>query len=325
MPACHNIAVIGANRHRQGTGAFIASGFAGLGHKICAIVGTSEDSLARASRNLRLNYGIRANTYTDVATLFDQEDIDILAIASPNASHLKYLYAAARVHCHAFCEKPLWWAADDIRLAADKVERTATDLVGLFDDCRRSLHVNLQWPHTLTSFQALYPNATLAKQHIKHFEMRLGPESSGTQMVVDSAPHLLSMLYHLLGIGHILNGAARYRDAERTALTLTFDYHHGRDNVTAVTLTLKRHPGQPKPAGYSINGNSVERKVTMPGYLLSFTAQDQSMPIQDPLLQSIETFLDAIRREQPNQKQAIVAGMKHLHQLARLCEQTDRA
>ncbi len=326
MPAFYRIAVVGARRRRQGTGAFIASRFARLGHTVCAIVGTGDASLTAARDDLQLNHGIETKTYTDVETLFGEENIDVLAIASPDETHLKYLEAAARANCHVFCEKPLWWPADGACPRPDDAERATAEWVRRFDDNRRTLFVNLQWPHTLSSFQALYPDASLSAENITHLEMRLSPDSTGSRMAVASAPHLLSLLYGLLGVGDIFNGAARYGDDARETLVLTFNYLHARDYAqsdTAVTLTLKHHPGQPKPAGYAINGHAVERHIKMPDYLLSLASQNQSIPIKDPLAQSVETFVNAIRQKQPNRRREIVAGMKHLCQLVSLSEQAD--
>lgn len=287
--------------------------------KCARVVGTSDKSLAEALNSLKLNCGIDAKPYTNIKTLFDKEDIDILVIASPDGTHLDYLKAAAQANCHVFCEKPLWWPADGTCHRPGDAAQAAADLIKRFDDNRRTLFINLQWSHTLSSFHTLYPNASLSAKDIAQFEIQLSPESIGSRMVIDSAPHLLSMLYQLLGDGDILNAAARYDNAARDALTLTFNYHHERGD-TVVTLELKRRPGQPRPASYSINGDRVERHVKMPDYLLSLTSRDQCIPIEDPLTQSVRAFVNAVRRQAPNRKNAIVSGMKHLCQLVCLCE-----
>ena len=326
MPTFYKIAVVGARRRRQGTGAFIAACFAQLGHEVCAIVGTGDDSIAAAQADLQSKHGIQAKGYTDIATLFNEQDIDVLVIASPDTTHLEYLHAALRAGCHVFCEKPLWWPDDDRCPAPEDAERTATDLVKRFNEKKRVLFVNLQWPHTLSSFQALYPDLSLAAGDIARFAMHLSPESTGTRMVIDAAPHPLSMLHQLVGDGDILNATARYDGATRDALTLSFDYHHPQGG-TAVTLTFKRDLQQPKPAGYAINGKSVERRVRMPDYLLSLASSDQNIPIKDPLMQSIEAFMDVVQSKgqskAPNRAYTIVAGMKQLCQLVKACGQTD--
>ena len=317
MTAFYRVAVVGARRRRQGTGEFIAARFAGLGHSVCAIIGTGSESLAATRDKLQLNHGIKAETYTDIELLFADKNIDILVIASPDETHLDYLNTAAHANCHVFCEKPLWWSGGDTCPSPDDAERSTTTLVELFDSRQCTLFVNLQWPHTLPSFQALYPDIALEAKHIERFEMRFSPASTGSRMVVDSAPHLLSMLSRLLGTGDIAGGIARYSDSSREVLMLSFDYHHAQGS-TAVALVLKHHAGQPRPAGYSINGRSVERHVKMPDYLLSFAAQDQTIPIKDPLTQSVETFVESVRHKKPNPKRVIAAGMKHLCQLVHL-------
>lgn len=321
MSAFYRIAVVGARRRRQGTGAFIAARFAELGHDVCAIVGASRDGLAAASGALKRDLGVEVRGYTDVEALFAEQDVNVLVVASPDSTHLEYLEAAVRAGCHVFCEKPLWWSADGVCPAPEAASRKTAALVERFDAARRTLFVNLQWPHTLSAFRTLHPGSPPA-QDVERFEMRLSPESIGAQMVVDAAPHLLSMLHRLLGDGEILNGAACYDGAERDALTLTFDYRHECGD-TRVALVLKRFSGQPKPAGYSINGDCAERRVRMPDYLLSLASRDRCIPMDDPLKQSVEAFLNAVRRKSPNPKRALAAGMAQLCRLVQLCERAE--
>ncbi len=324
MSTFYRIAVVGARRRRQGIGAFIAARFIELGHEVCAIVGASRDGLTSASDALKRDLGVKVRGYTEVEAMFAEQDVDVLVVASPDSTHLGYLeaavQAAAGAGCHVFCEKPLWWPRDRVCPDSEAAARKTADLVERFDARRRTLFVNLQWPHTLSAFGALYPGSPPPAQDLERFEMRLSPESTGAQMVVDAAPHLLSMLHRLLGDGEVLNGVARYDGAGREALTLRFDYRHGHGE-TRVTLALKRHLGQPKPAGYSINGDCVERRIGMPDYLLSLASRDRCIPMDDPLKQSVEAFLNAVRRKSSNNKRALVSGMTQLCRLVRLSEQ----
>lgn len=75
----------------------------------------------RRRRDLADQYGIAG--YATVDELLDGEDLDIVSICTPPATHHDIFLAAARAGCHVFCEKPLATGAEsarDLRRAADE-------------------------------------------------------------------------------------------------------------------------------------------------------------------------------------------------------------
>ncbi len=318
----YQVAVVGARRKRQGTGEYVAREFARCGCEVRAIVGTSQSSIELARVVLRERYDIECNGYTSLAALLDAEKVDVVAVCSPPHAHLSQLELAAQVGCHVFSEKPLWWS-DQLVSAADEVREHAEQLLGSFLRQRRYLALNTQWPFTLDAFRRLHPHALAAGRAPERFSMWLSPTSGGRQMLVDSAPHLLSMLYALAGPGEIGQIRAEYMDlpayGARSAMQLSFIYRHAL-GVTEVEFSLSRCAQPPRPAGYSVNGFGVQRHIELPGYLLSFSANGDSVPVPDPLAAAVADFVRSLEGGREPDRTTIVDGMVQLQQLVAATE-----
>lgn len=307
MPNPENIAVIGARRKRQGTGGHIAAAFTRQGCRVRAIIGTGRDSVAQALAELR-RQGIEASGYLRSDELFANEEIGLLVIATPPEHHLEYIEQGLRNGCHVFCEKPLWAPIPD--LPASAASGKAAGLLRRFEQLGLHLCINAQWPHTLPVFRKLHPKVSLAPQDVKSFAMDLCPESFGVAMITDAAPHLLSMLFALLGHGE-LNRCRVTLDGHKAEIE--FEYRH-KNGETRVVSRLTRQSGQPKPAAYSINGCRIERHVEMDNYALSFSAGDNRLPAPDPLELSVAQCLSAIRNQSRHDDE-IPSGIGNLHRL----------
>lgn len=318
----YRVAVVGARRTRQGTGEYVAREFTRCGCKVRAIVGTSPSTVELARTALREGYGIECNGYTSLADLLEAEKVDVVAVCSPPQAHLPQLGLAAQVGCHVFSEKPLWWC-DGLISAADKVQKHAEELLRSFLRERRYLALNTQWPFTLDAFRRLHPQVLIAGRPPERFSMWLSPTSGGRQMLVDSAPHLLSMLYALVGPGEIERIHGEYRDlpgyGARSAMQLNFTYGHTQ-GMTEVEFNLRRCAKPPRPAGYSVNGFGVQRHIELPDYLLSFSADDDSVPVPDPLAAAVADFVRSIETGREPDRTCIVDGMMQLQQLVAATE-----
>ncbi len=290
-----NVAVIGARRARQGTGRYFAAAFAKLGHRVCAITATADASLREATDALRRD-GVRlqdGSAYTCARAMLAEATPDALVIASPADSHLEYIRMGLEHRCHVLCEKPLFAPAAAPATPADDA-KTCADLMRRFAAARRCLAVNTQWPQTLPTFMRLHPQLNLSADAIDTFDMRLCPESTGVDMLLDAAPHFLSMLYALCGAGAI---TAPTIDMSERELRLQCTLRHARGQARA-RLTLEHRRGQPKPAEYAINGAIARRHIQMPGYLLSLEdANGARIPMRDPLRMIAEDFIRQIETE----------------------------
>lgn len=328
-PARHRVAVIGARRKRQGTGEYIAREFARCGCEVRAIVGTSASTVEIARTALRERYGIDCAGFTSLAALLRSEPVDIVAVCSPADAHLAQLELAAKAGCHVFSEKPLWWS-DQLGLCENadaEVRKPTQRLLEQFLRHGRYLALNTQWPFTLDAFRQLHPQAGAGEGAIEHFSMWLSPTSQGADMLVDSAPHLISMLQALAGPGTLEQVQMRYHEildlGKRSALELSCIYAHQR-GATRVLFKLARCPQLPRPAGYSVNGFGVERHVELPGYLLSFVSNGNTIPVRDPLAAAVEDFVQAVDSGRAPDATSVVEGMVQLQQLVAIACKEER-
>lgn len=328
-PARHRVAIIGARRKRQGTGEYIAREFARCGCDVRAIVGTTEATIELARRALHQRYGIDCVGFTSLAALLQSEPVDIVAVCSPAEAHLPQLEMAVQAGCHVFSEKPLWWSDQLTRCEnpAREVREPTQRLLEQFLKQRRYLALNTQWPFTLEAFRQLHPQARIGDGLIERFSMWLSPTSSGLNMVVDSAPHLLSMLQALAGPGVLEQVHVRYHNipelGTRSGLELNCVYTHKR-GTAQVQFKLARCPQPPRPAGYSVNGFGVQRHVDLPGYLLSFVSNGNTVPVRDPLAAAVEGFVQAIDSGRAPDKTSVVDGMVQLQQLVAVARAEER-
>lgn len=315
-----SVAVVGARRVRQGTGEFVARTFDALGCEVQAIVGTSSESVKKAQATLYERHGIECAGYESLSALLEKGPVDIVAICSPADSHLPLLETAIAAGCHVFCEKPLWWSPE-LTGSANGFAAVRGQTEQLINSCAgqgRYLAANTQWPFTLPAFRKLHPRAYTDGRLVSNFGMWLSPISHGVDMLIDSGPHLLSMLYALVGRGTIKDIEAAFKGDKdlgtQSRLSLRFGYEHARGK-TDVDFELTRCPNVPRPAGYRVNGFAVERHVALPDYVLSFRHEDDQVAVGDPLICSVEDFLRAAESGQPPDRDSLLDGMTQLSEL----------
>ena len=312
-----NIAVVGPGRSRQGTGPYIARAFHQLGCKICAVVSSSLSSAVDSAAHLEQHYGIKCRPFSSIEEVLEAIPIDVVVICSPPTTHYHYLKTAVETGCHVFCEKPFWWPEGGIQ-TPESLQRISDDTLHLAQQANKNniiLQLNTQWMFTLPGYYALYPQQTRTAGAVETFSMWLSPQSMGKDMIIDAAPHLLSMLYALLGAGRIQDlchdSPSNNPDQD---LQLTFNYLHAGSDCE-VRLTLNSTDVLPKPAAYAINRLRVDRHVELPDYLISLRAPDKQLPIVDPLVSSAKNFLGSIHSGCSSDETALIDGMAHLSQI----------
>jgi hypothetical protein len=287
--------VVGARRARQGIGQYVTNALAVAGCEIAAVVGTTPETVQQAAEPL----GTRG--YTDVQEAIARERPDLVALCTPIETHREQLSIVAAAGCHCLCEKPLLWDA-----SRDNV-LDATAIVAEFEHAGAHLGLITQWPQTLTAFFLLHP--AVEDQPVETFAMHLGPISTGAQMVLDSVSHPLSMLERLCGDHDVEKVLV---DREERRCTLRFSYG-GVD----CRIDLETCEEPPRPAGYSINGLSAERRVQSgPEYRLWLEDGDRSVSMEDPLPLQVRSFLQAARTD----SEGLLLGMRNLTRLMRAVE-----
>ena len=72
--------------------------------------------------------GPKPRFYTDMQKMFKQDDLDAVAIITPNYTHKEYVIAALEAGKNVFCEKPMALTVKDCNLMIDAVKRTGKSL-----------------------------------------------------------------------------------------------------------------------------------------------------------------------------------------------------
>lgn len=313
-----NVAIIGPGRSKQGTGPYIANQFKKNGAKITALISSSLDSAVTSAENLKNEFGINCKAYANLEETLNKNTIDIVVISSPTQFHHQYLTTASQAGCHIFCEKPLWWPESDL-MDESNIETIKDKTAEILNLCRLYnviLQLNTQWPFTLSAYYELYPQQSDKADRIHSFSMWLSPQSTDpSSMIIDSAPHLLSMLYVIAGSGRIQNIKPNYKFNKTTKeLQINFEYLHAIGDIN-VNLTLAPTDTMPKPAAYAINNNRVDRHVELGDYLISLRSSDKQIPIVDPLDCSVRNFISSIYSKSSSDDAAIIDGMVQLAQI----------
>lgn len=306
------VAVLGARRKVLGTGPFVARFFHEQGCEVVGILGTSERSVETARAELDERWGFRPPGFTSLPRLLDEARPDLVAICTPTGVHRAQLRECLAAGVNVLCEKPLWWDETCEPGAGASLQAELDELVGGFVAAGRLLTVNAQWPRTLESFYALHPEQRGAP--LNRFEMRLSPIATGVTSVIDSAPHLLSLLQALVGVGELSAISARWEDAEQGRLVLGFDYEAG-GRETAVTFRQVRTTRPPRPAWYAINGARAERTIELSDYSMRFVAGERGVDLPDPLEQHIAATVKDVVDGRRTDATAIIAAQRQLVQL----------
>jgi len=319
-----SIAVIGARRRRQGTGEYVARDLARQGCDVAAVVGTSAERAAEAASALAERYGIACRAYGSLAAALAAERLDAVAVCSPARHHLDALEAAAAAGLHAFAEKPLWWPDGDDAPDPDALAERARGLAGRFAAAGRTLHLNTQWPYTLPAFEAVHPGVLAGP--VERFRMWLGPTVAGPRAVVESAPHFLSLLWAIAGPGRPeeveVGRAPAAGGLDR--LTLRCRWTRPGGAAVAAELVLEPRPEPPRPAGYAVDGHTMERQVTLPSYEIAFVGPGGARAsVGDPLTASVAAFVAAARAGAAPPTEELAAGMADLARLVAAAERRE--
>lgn len=288
------IAVIGSGRKRNGIGEFIAKYLHRNGVEVSCVLGSSPDSASRAAANLE-RYGIHARAYSDLSEMIAGERPEAAAVASPLETHLGFVRACIESGLHVFCEKPF---------IPPEEHRPGTVLDGLFREAKdRSLVIamNSQWPFCLPFYEKLCGGLEAAR--IDRFYIRLSPLSAGREMIPDSVPHALSLLYAAAGAGEIGDLSFSGND---DSLAVHFSYRTQKGRIQS-EVELVREPEQPRTFAFGFNGRIARRVIDPESYTIYLTHKNKTMKIADPLEMSVLDFLDAV-----GSVREPAVGMRHI-------------
>jgi len=278
------IAVIGSGRKRNGIGEFIAKYLHQNGAEVSCVLGSNPDSASRAAANLE-RYGICARSYSDLSAMLAEEILDAAAVASPVETHLAYVQGCIDTGLHIFCEKP--FISPEVEQSGAVLE----DLFGKSKDRPLVIAMNSQWPFCLPFYEELC--GVLNPARMDRFSIRLSPMASGREMIPDSMPHALSLLYAAAGSGEIRNLSFSGDD---NAMAIHFSYVTQQAEVSS-TVELVRELEQPRTFSFGFNDRIAHRIIDPETYTIYLTHKGKTIKIADPLELSVLDFLDAVRSD----------------------------
>jgi hypothetical protein len=126
-------------------------------------------------------------------------------------------------------------------------------------------------------------------------------------MVIDSLPHVLSMVHCLTGIGDVQNPRAIAKNSEHQ--TVSFEYLHATGCLD-VSVDLILTPESPRPAGYAINGYTVRRSIELAEYQMMFSGESgKPIAVEDPLEKRVRNYLADLESGKPTDKRQLIASM----------------
>jgi len=297
------IAVIGAGRKRNGIGAYIARFMHCEGAHVAAVL-AQDAATAREDAGALKEFGITAEAYGDMEMLIKQHRPDAFVIASPATTHADYVLRAVAAGMHVLCEKPfIWDSGCDIP--------QVSHILGSAREQGLVVAMNSQWPFVLPVYKKLCGLPPAAQ--IESFYIQLAPLARGRDMIPDSMPHALSMLYTVLGPG-LLEQVKLQPEAESLQVTFTYVGEHGRCRVTA---DLVHETCQPRSFAFGFNGSIARRTIDMETYRIAFISGDQRLEADDPLQLCVRDFLHACSQGTAAQIEGahIVDTMKMLDQI----------
>lgn len=276
-----NIGLIGARRARNGIGEFIGKYLHRNNARVVCVLGTTGQTALQASDALK-RHGISARPYRDFAEMISSENLDAVAIASPASTHYAYLLEAIDKGLSVFCEKPFLDPADG---------GAAGRLKSLFQRssaAKVTIAMNSQWPFCLPFYERLCGHVRAAD--VRSFSMRLSPIVSGPDMIPDSVPHALSILYAAIGEGTISDLSI---DQGAGKMDIEFSYA-AKECLCKTSLSLVQEAAQPRTFSFGFNGLEALRLIDMAAYDISLCHGEKRIRIEDPLELSVKDFVESV-------------------------------
>lgn len=289
-----NIGLIGARRTSNGIGEYIGKYFHAQGERVSAVLGTTPQSAGLAAENL-LRYGISARPYSDFTRMMDEQELDGVVIASPVQTHKRYITQCLDAGVHIFCEKP-FISPDD-----EDMDVVLDDIFTRAGQGGITIAMNSQWVFCLPFYEELCGG--IGKSGVNSFAMRLSPVCTGREMIPDSVPHALSMLYAALGYGA---AGDLHIEGATGGMQVAFTYA-APGGTCRVGVSLKTEKIQPRTFSFGFDSRTVHRCIDMDTYRIGLSFEGKTVMIPDPLELSVKDFIAAI-----SEKRAPGIGEKHI-------------
>lgn len=189
LPVTPRVAVLGAS----GIGRHHCNWWRLEGSMPSAVLGSSQESVARTVTALRESCGFEGKGYSCLDELLDQEQPDIVDVCLPPRLHYAAVRSALTAGCHVLCEKPFVY---DDALPHGQLREQAAELCELGRQKRRLLGVCTQYVMAVRECRRLFGEQSGAAV-ITDFAGRLVSPTRNRPPVpawtwVDLAPHMLA-------------------------------------------------------------------------------------------------------------------------------------
>jgi hypothetical protein len=261
------VAIIGAG----GIGKHHAKWWAIEGAEVCAIAGTSHESLAKAEAGLKALFPYDGRSYTDIALLLERERPDIVDVCSPPHWHYAHVRQALEAGCDVLCEKPLVY---DREMPIEDLKRQAKALLGLAADRRRRLGLCTQYSVGARMFLDIW-RERFGDEPIQRIYGHLESPAKGRpadpeRVWVDLGPHPLSVLQRVAPGCHM------------TDLTTTFEGYEARARfrLSHVVEVMKERLGRSdEPIRYLDCEVVTRNSVDPPQNVREFRFNDYSFKV----------------------------------------------
>ena len=288
------VSIIGARKKRSGIGEYIGKYFHRNGATITSVLGTAEKTARDASFGLR-KYGIDSTPYTDFYKMVESEKPDTTVIASPPSTHYEYLVKCVDLGLNIFCEKPfVWQETNDIRGIVEHLfEKAGQKNV--------TVAMNSQWPFSIRYYEEMC--GSIDSEKTNTFSITMSPLSRGREMISESLPHALSMLYSVFGDGEIVDLLFQFH---KEKMVVKFQYQSETKDCD-VFINLVRKAQQPRDFCFGFNDKIVHRILDLENYDIYFVYEDKKIKIIDPLELSVRDSIEAVR----GQREPLI-GYRHI-------------
>ena len=289
------VSIIGARKNRNGIGEYMGKYLRQNRAEIISVLGTTEKTSESASLSLR-KYGIESHPYIDFYEMVEKENPDAVVISSPSSTHYEYLVKCVDLGLNVFCEKPF------IKPDLDDVREKVEDILKKAKEKRLTVAMNSQWPFAMKYYKKICGEVEIKKSN--KFFITMSPFASGKEMIPESVPHALSLLYFLFGKGEIAD--LNFESAKEEGMVIQFRYHFGTKDCR-VFIELIRKEEQPRMLQFGWNDKVVRRSLNLKHYDIYLNYGNRRLKIEDPLNLSVRDFIEALE-----QKVEPLVGYSHI-------------
>ena len=276
------VSIIGAGRNNNGIGEYIAKYFHKNKATVISVLGTTNKTARHAATRLK-RYGIQASAYTDFYRMIEEERPDSVVIASPLPTHFEYLIKSVDASMNVFCEKPFIWNKNDDQL------KPIDFFFQKAEGRNLKIAMNSQWPFSIPYYETLC--GSIDRKKTDTFFMHLSPMVAGKEMILDSVPHALSILYFALGKGKIIKVDV---ESYENKIIIRFIYNTNSNNCE-VLIRLEREERQPRSFKFGFNDKIVYRVLNLKDYGIYFKYLDKTLKVVDPLELSVKDFISSVK------------------------------